>query len=57
MLINNYVNIGIVTFNRLEFTRQAIASIVKYTSYPYVITVVDNDSNDGTKEYRLVART
>lgn len=51
MLINNYVNIGIVTFNRLEFTRQAIASIVKYTSYPYVITVVDNDSNDGTKEY------
>ena len=51
MLINNYVNIGIVTFNRLEFTQQAIASIVKYTSYPYVITVVDNGSNDGTQEY------
>jgi predicted O-linked N-acetylglucosamine transferase (SPINDLY family)/glycosyltransferase involved in cell wall biosynthesis len=51
MLINNYVNIGIVTFNRLEFTRQAIASIVKHTSYPHTITVVDNGSSDGTHEY------
>jgi predicted O-linked N-acetylglucosamine transferase (SPINDLY family)/glycosyltransferase involved in cell wall biosynthesis len=51
MLINRYVNIGIVTFNRLEFTKQAITSIVEYTSFPYVITVVDNGSNDGTKEY------
>jgi predicted O-linked N-acetylglucosamine transferase (SPINDLY family)/glycosyltransferase involved in cell wall biosynthesis len=51
MIINNYVNIGIVTFNRLEFTRQAIASIVKYTSYPHTITVVDNGSSDGTQEY------
>jgi predicted O-linked N-acetylglucosamine transferase (SPINDLY family)/glycosyltransferase involved in cell wall biosynthesis len=51
MLINNYVNICIVTFNRLEFTRQAIESISKHTSYPHVITVVDNGSNDGTQEY------
>ena len=51
MLINRYVNIGIVTFNRLEFTKQAVASIIKYTSFPYVITIVDNGSHDGTKEY------
>jgi predicted O-linked N-acetylglucosamine transferase (SPINDLY family)/glycosyltransferase involved in cell wall biosynthesis len=51
MLINNYVNIGIVTFNRLEFTQQAIASIVKYTSYPYIISVIDNASTDGTQDY------
>ncbi|WP_017317709.1 O-linked N-acetylglucosamine transferase family protein [Mastigocladopsis repens] len=51
MMINRYVNIGIVTFNRLEFTKQAIASIVKYTSFPHVITVVDNGSQDGTQEY------
>jgi predicted O-linked N-acetylglucosamine transferase (SPINDLY family)/glycosyltransferase involved in cell wall biosynthesis len=51
MLSNNYVNISIVTFNRLEFTQQAIASIVNHTNYPYVITVVDNGSQDGTQEY------
>ena len=53
MLINRYVNIGVVTFNRLEFTKQAIASIVKFTSFPYVISVVDNGSHDGTKDYLL----
>lgn len=46
-----YVNIGMVTFNRLEFTRQAIASVIKYTDFPYVLTVVDNASRDGTREY------
>jgi predicted O-linked N-acetylglucosamine transferase (SPINDLY family)/glycosyltransferase involved in cell wall biosynthesis len=51
MLTGRYVNIGIVTYNRLEFTKQAISSIVKYTSFPYVITVVDNGSQDGTQEY------
>ncbi|HYX12799.1 MAG TPA: glycosyltransferase [Nostoc sp.] len=51
MLINRYVNIGIVTFNRLEFTKEAIASVVKYTCFPHTITVVDNASHDGTKEY------
>ena len=49
MSINNYVNISIVTYNRLEFTKQAIASIVRFTNFPYVITVVDNASNDGTQ--------
>jgi len=51
MLTNCYVNIGVITFNRLDFTKQAITSIVKYTSFPHVITVVDNGSQDGTQKY------
>lgn len=49
--VQDYVNIGMVTFNRLEFTRQAIGSILLNTDYPYILTVIDNASNDGTPEY------
>lgn len=45
------VNIGMVTFNRLEFTRQAITALIQHTCFPHVITVVDNGSMDGTPEY------
>lgn len=46
-----YVNIGMVTFNRLEFTKQAIVALFQHTCFPHVITVVDNGSTDGTPEY------
>jgi GT2 family glycosyltransferase/Flp pilus assembly protein TadD len=46
-----YVNISMVTYNRLNFTIQSIESILKSTRYPFVITVIDNNSSDGTKEY------
>ncbi|MCA9422539.1 MAG: glycosyltransferase, partial [Nitrospira sp.] len=46
-----YVNIGMVTFNRLEFTKAAIAALFQHTCFPHVITVVDNGSTDGTPEY------
>lgn len=46
-----FVNIGLITFNRQAFTRQAIASVIKYTDFPYVLTVVDNASRDGSREY------
>jgi GT2 family glycosyltransferase/glycosyltransferase involved in cell wall biosynthesis/SAM-dependent methyltransferase len=46
-----FVNIGMITFNRLEFTRQAINALIVHSDYPYVLTVVDNASNDGTSEY------
>lgn len=46
-----FVNIGLITFNRKAFTRQAIASVIKYTDFPYVLTVVDNASRDGSREY------
>ena len=45
------VNIGMVTYNRLELTKKAIDSITMYTDYPYTLTVVDNNSTDGTQEY------
>ena len=48
---HQYVNICMVTFNRLDFTKQAIESILKNTRYPHVISVVDNNSQDGTQEY------
>lgn len=47
----NFVNIGMVTYNRLDFTRQAVAALVEHTDFPYVLTVVDNNSSDGTREY------
>ncbi|MBA3611847.1 MAG: glycosyltransferase, partial [Nitrospirales bacterium] len=46
-----FVNIGMVTFNRVEFTKQAIAALFQHTCFPHVITVVDNGSTDGTPEY------
>ena len=46
-----YVNICMITYNRLDFTKQAITSLVTYTCFPHVITVVDNNSQDGTKEF------
>jgi GT2 family glycosyltransferase len=46
-----YVNIGMVTFNRLEFTKQAIDAVLRFTNCPYVLTVVDNCSQDGTQDY------
>ena len=45
------VNIGMVTYNRLDFTKQSIESIIKNTGGNYVLTVVDNNSSDGTREY------
>jgi GT2 family glycosyltransferase len=46
-----YVNIGMVTFNRLEFTKQAIDAVARFTNFPYALTVVDNCSQDGTQDY------
>ncbi|MDR4494361.1 MAG: glycosyltransferase [Nitrospirales bacterium] len=46
-----FVNIGMVTYNRLDFTKSAIASLLKYTCYPHKLTIVDNGSSDGTQEY------
>ncbi|MHB8057203.1 MAG: FkbM family methyltransferase [Desulfuromonadaceae bacterium] len=48
-----YVNIGMITFNRLDFTRQAIDALLFHTDHPYTLTVVDNNSQDGTREYLL----
>jgi GT2 family glycosyltransferase len=50
--MNNTVNIGMVTYNRLNYTKQSIESILATTTdYPYVLTVIDNNSQDGTQDY------
>lgn len=46
-----FVNICMVTYNRLEFTKQSVDSLIKFTKFPHTITVIDNNSQDGTKEY------
>lgn len=40
-----------VTYNRLEYTQKSIASIIDNTVFPYVLTVVDNGSADGTQAW------
>ncbi|MBU1864567.1 MAG: glycosyltransferase, partial [Candidatus Omnitrophica bacterium] len=48
---HKYVNMCMLTYNRLEFTKQAIKGLLLNTRFPYVITVVDNNSRDGTRDY------
>jgi GT2 family glycosyltransferase len=45
------ISIVIPVFNQLEFTVQAVESVMKYTQVPFVLIIVDNGSSDGTKGY------
>ena len=45
------VNIVVVTWNALDYTRKCLDSIRAYTSYPHTITVVDNASTDTALDY------
>ena len=40
-----------VTYNRLELTKQALASYFETTDGPFSLTVVDNGSSDGTEDF------
>jgi glycosyltransferase involved in cell wall biosynthesis len=42
-----------VTYNRLELTKQAIASYLETVAVPYTLWVVDNFSTDGTDRWLL----
>lgn len=42
-----------ITHNRLELTKQAIASYLETVSVPFSFMVVDNASTDGSKEWLL----
>lgn len=44
-------SIIIPVFNNLALTRQCLESIWENTDVPYEIIVVDNGSNDGTRDY------
>jgi glycosyltransferase involved in cell wall biosynthesis len=45
------LSIVILTYNRLNSLKNCIDSVIKHTKSPYEIIVVNNNSNDGTKEY------
>jgi glycosyltransferase involved in cell wall biosynthesis len=40
-----------VTYNRLESTKQSIASFLETVTVPWSLTIVDNGSTDGTREW------
>ena len=40
-----------VTYNRLDLTKQAVASYLETVTAPFTYIVVDNGSSDGTEEW------
>src|SRR3989339_690069 len=50
------VSIIVPCFNKLRFTRMCVNSILKYTSHPYELIVIDNGSKDGTAKYFKVLK-
>ncbi len=47
------VSIYVLAYNKLEYTKQCVESIIKYTpsDIKYELFFIDNGSSDGTKEY------
>jgi len=45
------VHICMITYNRIEFTKKSIDSILKHTKKNYILTIIDNNSSDGTQDY------
>jgi len=50
-LIKGKATICVVNYKTLDFTRLCLRSIRKFTSYPYEVIVVDNNSQDESLEY------
>ncbi len=44
-------SIFVMSYNRLEHTKQCVESILHYTREPYELLLTDNGSTDGTFEY------
>lgn len=44
-------SIMMVTYNRLDLTKQTLECLFKNTDYPYNIVFIDNASQDGTTDY------
>lgn len=45
------IPIMMITWNRLEYTKQAINAILENTKHPFTLWIWDNGSTDGTVEY------
>ena len=50
-IIKGKATICIANYKTLDFTRLCLRSIRKFTSYPYEVIVVDNDSQDESLAY------
>lgn len=49
--MKDLVSIITPTYNKLEFLKQMMDSVDKNTEWPFELIVVDNGSDDGTKEF------
>jgi len=49
--IKGTIPILMITWNRLDYTKQAIEAILENTEWPYKLYIHDNKSTDGTVEY------
>lgn len=49
--IRDKATICVVNYKTLDFIRLCLRSIRKFTTYPYEVIVVDNDSQDDSLEY------
>jgi len=45
------VSIIMLTYNALDFTRQAVESVLQHTQYPFELILVDNGSAEDTRRY------
>jgi len=50
-LIKDKATICVVNYKTLDFTRLCLRSIRKFTTYPYEVIVVDNNSQDQSLDY------
>jgi len=50
-MIYDYVEVCVLTYNRIEFVSACLSSIINHTKTPIKIFVIDNGSTDGTLEY------
>ena len=41
----------LITYNRLKYTKQTLRDFWNTIEVPYYLVIVDNNSNDGTREY------
>jgi len=55
-LVHPSVTIAVVTWNRIEHTRALLASLDRCVHLPYRLLVVDNASEDGTRELLRAVR-
>ena len=49
----DYIDIIVVTYNRIKYIKIFIEFLYLFTNYPFRIIVVDNGSSDGTRDLIL----